>query len=132
MSSHGFLQSDIQRTQPEGAQTASKEGDCSHPPNSAVQPLPRSILLLAFSRPHTCRYSYRSLQQVFERALKEAGIAAPYTLHCLRHSFATHLLESGTDLRYIQQLLGHNSSKTTEIYTYVSMQALEKIVSPAD
>ncbi len=78
------------------------------------------------------KYSYRSLQQVFKRALKETGICAPYTLHCLRHSFATHLLESGTDLRYIQQLLGHSSSKTTEIYTYVSMQALEKIVSPAD
>ena len=77
-------------------------------------------------------YSYRSLQQVFRRALKDAGITAPYTLHCLRHSFATHLLEAGTDLRYIQQLLGHNSSKTTEIYTYVSSQALEKIVSPAD
>lgn len=77
-------------------------------------------------------YSYRSLQQVFKRALREAGIITPYTLHCLRHSFATHLLESGTNLRYIQQLLGHSSSKTTEIYTYVSMQALDKIVSPAD
>ena len=77
-------------------------------------------------------YSYRSLQQIFKKAMKGAGITAPYTLHCLRHSFATHLLESGTDLRYIQQLLGHNSSKTTEIYTYVSSQALEKIVSPAD
>ena len=77
-------------------------------------------------------YSYRSLQQVFKRAVKAAGINAPYTLHCLRHSFATHLLEDGTDLRYIQQLLGHNSSKTTEIYTYVSSRALDKIVSPAD
>ncbi|NVO12303.1 MAG: tyrosine-type recombinase/integrase [Bacteroidales bacterium] len=56
----------------------------------------------------------------------------PVTLHWLRHSYATHLLESGTDLRYIQEILGHKSSKTTEIYTHVSTQSIQKIKSPFD
>jgi site-specific recombinase XerD len=78
------------------------------------------------------QYNERSLQQVLKQALKKANIELPVTLHWLRHSYATHLLESGTDLRYIQELLGHNSSRTTEIYTHVSQKSLEKIKSPFD
>lgn len=77
-------------------------------------------------------YTNSSLGKVMRRSLQKAGIQNSYTLHCLRHSFATHLLEDGTDLRYIQTLLGHNSSKTTEIYTHVSQTALNNIQSPLD
>ncbi len=76
--------------------------------------------------------SERSIQNVFRRALKNAGIKKPVTIHSLRHSFATHLLESGTDLRYIQEVLGHAITKTTEIYTHVSKKNLTKIVNPLD
>lgn len=77
-------------------------------------------------------YDARSLQQVLKQALLKTNIKKPVTLHWLRHSYATHLLESGTDLRYIQELLGHNSSKTTEIYTHVSTKSLQQIRSPFD
>lgn len=77
-------------------------------------------------------YSPTSIQAVLKSAARKSGIKKPVTLHWLRHSYATHLLESGTDLRYIQELLGHNSSKTTEIYTHVSQKSLQNIKSPFD
>jgi len=77
-------------------------------------------------------YDERSLQQVLKNAVLKAEIRKPVTLHWLRHSYATHLLESGTDLRYIQEILGHSSSKTTEIYTHVSNLSIQRIVSPFD
>lgn len=78
------------------------------------------------------QYSAKSLQSVLKQALHKANNHKPVTLHWLRHSYATHLLESGTDLRYIQELLGHKSSKTTEIYTHVSTKSLQQIKSPFD
>jgi len=61
-----------------------------------------------------------------------AGVNPYSTVHTLRHSFATHLLERGVDLRYIQELLGHSSSETTEIYTHITRKAWEKLCSPLD
>ena len=78
------------------------------------------------------KYSEKSLENVFKQSLLKANNKKPVTLHWLRHSYATHLLESGTDLRYIQDLLGHKSSKTTEIYTHVSTKNIQNIRSPFD
>ncbi|NBW59981.1 MAG: integrase [Crocinitomicaceae bacterium] len=78
------------------------------------------------------KYSERSIQLVLNQSVSKAKINKQVSLHWLRHSYATHLLESGTDLRYIQELLGHSSSKTTEIYTHVSTRNLQQIRSPFD
>jgi site-specific recombinase XerD len=77
-------------------------------------------------------YTTRSVQKIVHRAAQRAGIGKHVTPHTFRHSFATHLLESGTDLRYIQELLGHSSSRTTEIYTHVTTTRLASIRSPLD
>lgn len=78
------------------------------------------------------QYDERSLASVLRSALEKCGIDKPVSLHWLRHSYATHLLENGTDLRYIQEILGHRSSRTTEIYTHVSNLSIQKVVSPFD
>lgn len=78
------------------------------------------------------QYSIRSVQQVFKNAMKKAGINKVIGIHGLRHSFATHLLENGTDIKFIQELLGHNDIKTTMRYIHVSEQQLKNVKSPLD
>lgn len=85
-----------------------------------------------FESPNGEQYSPRAVQSVVKIAAFRAGITKHISPHSLRHSFATHLLENGTDLRYIQNLLGHNSPKTTMIYTHVSDIAVQKILNPFD
>ncbi len=78
------------------------------------------------------KLSERTAQIIFEKSLKMANIQKEATFHSLRHSFATHLLENGVDVRYVQELLGHANIKTTQIYTKVTNPSLKKIKSPLD
>ena len=76
------------------------------------------------------KYSGQSFPKVLGKTLSLVKIKKPVTLHWLRHSYATHPPEGGTYLRYIQEILGHKSSKTTEIYTHVSSKNIQRIKSP--
>ncbi len=76
------------------------------------------------------RLTERTAQKVFENALEKAGIKKDATFHSLRHSFATHLLENGVDVRYVQELLGHANIRTTQLYTKVTNPMIRNIKSP--
>jgi site-specific recombinase XerD len=87
---------------------------------------------LIFESERGGKLTVRTAQKVFENSLKRAAINKDATFHSLRHSFATHLLEHGTDIRYIQELLGHQNIRTTQIYTHVAKNNLANIKSPLD
>lgn len=77
-------------------------------------------------------YSRRTITEILRKSVEKTGIKKHVTVHTLRHSFATHLLEAGTDIRYIQSLLGHENTKTTEIYTHITTKGFDQIKSPLD
>jgi len=83
-------------------------------------------------QPPTRHLSIRSAQQIFDKAVRHAAIPKDISIHGLRHTFATHLLETGTDIRYIQSLLGHATLRTTERYTHVARRSVLNIKSPLD
>jgi len=85
-----------------------------------------------FESPNKEKYSYTSLSNIMRKASVRAKITKNVSLHTLRHSYATHMLDSGIDIRYIQEILGHSSIMTTEIYTHVTTKDLQKLTNPLD
>lgn len=85
-----------------------------------------------FSSNRGGKLTERTAQKIFDKALEKSGIQKDATFHSLRHSFATHLLENGVDVRYVQELLGHQNIRTTQIYTKVTNPSIRKIKSPLD
>jgi integrase/recombinase XerD len=85
-----------------------------------------------FSKKNGKKLSTDTIQRIVRKSAKKAGILKQVTPHCLRHSYATHLLEKGVNIRYIQSLLGHSNLNTTQIYTNVANEQLKKIESPLD
>ena len=85
-----------------------------------------------FSKKNGTPISSDTIQRIIKESAKKAGITKTVTPHCLRHSYATHLLEAGTNIRYIQTLLGHSNLNTTQIYTNVANEQLKKVKSPLD
>ncbi len=85
---------------------------------------------LVFASERGGKLTTRTAQKVFENSLRDSGVKKDATFHSLRHSFATHLLENGTDVRYVQELLGHSNIRTTQIYTQVTSPKLKNIKSP--
>jgi site-specific recombinase XerD len=85
-----------------------------------------------FESPRKEKYSVNSVGKIVSKVTLGAGLKGRVSPHILRHSFATHLLEAGTDLRYIQLLLGYNSTKTTGIYTHVATNSFNSIKNPVD
>jgi len=94
--------------------------------------LPRPTLFFFESEQTRTQYPTRTIQRVFQLAKQKAGIYKEVGIHSLRHSFATHLLEKGTDIRFIKELLGHFDIKTTERYLHVTNKNLNNITSPLD
>jgi len=93
------------------------------------KPKPKELL---FEGPNGSHYSETSIHKILEKACKDAKIIKVVTTRTLRHSFATHLHEAGVDIKYIKELLGHSSLKTTEIYTHLTFKAMGEIKSPLD
>lgn len=106
-------------------------------PESILQDLRHYYLqyrpkVFLFEGPLGSRYAARSVQAVFKNAMNRAGIKKNIGIHGLRHSYATHLLETGTDIRFIQELLGHHSIKTTQVYTHIADISKSRVKSPLD